>query len=82
MFVNQMQLSIQLGTQAKCLFSPGTPTARCWPTPKVNNDVPGELYAWRFQQALPTNIAIVDFFGIGQPSYTKSLIDMNRRLAG
>ncbi len=83
MFVNQMQLSVQLGTQAKCLFSTGTPNCSLLAYAyNVNNDVPGELFAWRFQQSLPTNIAIVDFFGVGRPSYTTSLINMNRRLAG
>lgn len=49
---------------------------------KVNNTVPGAMFAWRFQQSLPTNIAIVDFYGVGTPSYTKTLINMNRRLTG
>lgn len=80
-FVNQMQLTFQPTTFVTCLNQPTPECSLEAYAAKVNNQTPGLVSQW-VEQGLPVNIVIVDFFENSDPSYTETLIELNRtRLA-
>lgn len=80
-FVNQMQLTFQPTTFAKCIADTTDKCSLEYYASQVNNTVGPQVQTWRIGQNLPVNIVIVDFFDRSDPSYTNTLIDVNRQLA-
>lgn len=77
-FVNQMQLTFQAPTFVECLRSSGPECSLEAYAAKVNNQTPGLISQWA-GDGLPVNIVIVDFFENSDPSYTETLIELNRQ---
>jgi hypothetical protein len=83
LFVDQMQLSIQLPTQVACLT--GAQSEGCSLAAfarLVNDTVVDQLMRWRSVEGRPVNIAIVDFYEDSAPAYAAGLIAMNDPAAG
>ncbi len=80
-FVNQMQLTFQPATFVRCIQDTQPDCSLYAYAEKSNNAVPTQIQDWRITQALPVNIVIVDYFNNTDPSYTTSLIDINKQLA-
>lgn len=77
-FVNQMQLTFQPATFVECLNTAGPECSLEAYAAKVNNQTPQLISQW-VAEGLPVNIVIVDFFENSAPSYTETLIDLNRQ---
>lgn len=77
-FVNQMQLTFQPTTFVNCVTQGGPECSLETYASKVNNQTPELVSQW-VSEGLPVNIVIVDFFEIGYPSFTDTLIDLNRQ---
>lgn len=77
-FVNQMQLTFQPATFVECLDTAGPDCSLEAYAAKVNNQTPQLISQW-VAEGLPVNIVIVDFFENSDPSYTETLIDLNRQ---
>ena len=77
-FVNQMQLTFQPVTFVECLDTAGPDCSLEAYAAKVNNQTPQLISQW-VAEGLPVNIVIVDFFENSDPSYTETLIDLNRQ---
>ncbi|MCB9413363.1 MAG: hypothetical protein H6525_11075 [Actinobacteria bacterium] len=81
-FVNQMQLTFQPVTFAGCIADTTEQCSLFAYSQKVNNTVGPQVEQWAIGEGLPVNIVIVDYYNESNPSYTESLIDVNRQLAG
>jgi hypothetical protein len=79
-FVNQMQLTFQPATFAGCISESTDSCSLFAYSQKVNNATPGLIEQWRVGDGLPVNIVIVDYYDDSSPSYTQTLIDINRTL--
>ena len=77
-FVNQMQLTFQPATYVGCITDTGPDCSLEAYAAKVNNQTPELISQWA-GEGLPVNIVIVDFFENSDPSYTETLIDLNRQ---
>lgn len=82
LFVNQLQLSAQAGTQAACLFSDTKPgICSLFGFARLSNDLwPDLVRRWRMQRDFPMNITITDFFEHSDPSLVDTMIELNWRL--
>lgn len=82
LFVNQLQLSAQAGTQAACLFADTKPPiCSLFGFSQLSNDRwPDLVRRWRLRLDFPMNITITDFFQRSDPSLVDTLIELNWRL--
>ncbi len=79
-FVNQMQLTFQPATFAGCIADTTDQCSLFAYSQKVNDTVGPQVQDWALTEQLPVNIVIVDYFNASNPSYTDTLIDVNREL--
>jgi len=77
-FVNQMQLTFQPVTYVGCIADTTEDCSLFAYSQKVNNSVATQIGEWA-QEGLPVNIVIVDYFADASPSYTDTLIGLNRQ---
>lgn len=79
-FVNQMQLTFQPATFATCIADTTEACSLFAYSQKVNNTVGPHVRTWAVAEQLPVNIVIVDYYNESDPSYTDTLIEVNREL--
>jgi hypothetical protein len=78
-FVNQMQLTFQPSTFVGCINAGGDTCSLYDYSQQVNNTVPGQISQW-VSEDLPVNIVIVDYYEDSDPSYTETLVELNKTL--
>jgi hypothetical protein len=79
-FVNQMQLSINPGTQKKCVAVPNNECSLFACSQLVNNEISGHVKQWRKSDSLPVNIVIADYYNYSDPQIADTMISLNREL--
>lgn len=80
-FVNQMQLTFQPITFARCITDTTEECSLFAYSQMVNNTVGPQVETWAAEEDLPVNIVIVDYYNEAVPSYPDTLIEVNRQLA-
>lgn len=82
MFVNQLQLSAQVATQANCVFNNEGDLCSLRALARlVNDEIAGYMRAWT-SKGKPTNIEIMDFYEDANPSVVDELIALNWKRSG
>jgi hypothetical protein len=79
-FVNQMQLTFQPVTFAECIADTTEACSLFAYSQKVNDTIGPQVRSWAIDEDLPVNIVIVDYYNESDPSFTDTLIEVNRQL--
>ncbi|MCH9815705.1 MAG: transglycosylase family protein [Actinomycetia bacterium] len=81
LYVSQLQLSIQAGTQAQCIFNPTSGCSLKAYAKPVNNGIADVVTDWRFKDNLPVNIVMLDFANKTNPSVPDAAMRANWKIA-